>query len=360
MNKLKLYVLSIMKGGRKTPDAFILGIILYLCSFIYAAALSYISFLYKSGIISSKKVSAKVISVGNITLGGTGKTPFTIMLAERLAAMGKNTAVLTRGYGDDEPHLLRARLEGTPVIVGADRYKSAKRAISEFGSDCIILDDGFQHRRLKRDLNIILIDTVSPFGSRKLFPAGILREPLSRIKEADIAVLTKADMGAANKPAIYAEIKKIKDDITIAESFYRPAGFVRLSGDMAPADYIKGRRVALLAAIADPDYFEWMVSNLGANIAERFYYLDHHYYEKKDMDMAAEKCARAGIDTVITTEKDIMRSRGGARGDQSGLMNLIKASQKERKIDLLCLRIELVISANEEEITARLYSLFNS
>ncbi|MBU4376332.1 MAG: tetraacyldisaccharide 4'-kinase [Candidatus Omnitrophica bacterium] len=357
MDKLKLYMLSIMKGERKTPDAYVVGIILSLCSFLYAIVLKCISFLYRAGILPCRKVSAKVISVGNITLGGTGKTPFVIMLAENVKAMGKNVAVLIRGYGEDESHLLETRLSGIPVIVGADRYKSAKRAIDKFGSDCIILDDGFQHRRLKRDLNIVLIDATSPFGNMKLFPAGILREGLSRLKEADMAVLTKADMGASNKPAIYAELKKIKDDIVAVESFYKPAGLKRVSGGIVPLDYIKGRRVALLAAIANPGYFEWMIKNLGANIAESFYYADHHLYSMKDVDSVIEKCAREGIDTVITTEKDIIRSKNNGT---DGLASLIEASGGGKKVDLLSLLIEATVTRNKEEIVARLRSLFNS
>ncbi|MFH0840347.1 MAG: tetraacyldisaccharide 4'-kinase [Candidatus Omnitrophota bacterium] len=357
MDKLKLYILSVMKGERKTPDACVVVIILSLFSLLYAIVLKCISFLYRVGILPCRKVSAKVISVGNITLGGTGKTPFTIMLAESAKAMGRNVAVLIRGYGEDESHLLKTRLGGIPVIVGADRYKSAKRAISKFGSDCIILDDGFQHRRLKRDLNIVLIDATSPFGNMKLFPAGILREELSRLKEADIAVLTKADMGAGNKPAIYVELKKIKDDIAAVESFYKPAGLKRVSGEIVPPDYIKGRRVALLAAIANPGYFEWMIKNLGADIVESFYYADHHLYSKKDADSVIEKCAREGIDTVITTEKDVMRSKNNGT---DGLSGLIRASGGGKKVDLLSLLIETTVTRNKEEIVARLRSLFNS
>src|SRR3989338_1501167 len=250
MSKLKLYILSVMKGERgSAPDAVFVGIGLSLCAVIYGAIVRCISFFYRSGIFHSKKVPAKVISVGNITLGGTGKTPFTIMLADKMKRMGKRTAVLIRGYGEDESHLLAARLEGIPVLVGADRYKSAKRAVNEFQSNSIILDDGFQHRRLKRDLNIVLVDTTSPFGNMRLFPAGILREPLERLKDADLCVLTKADMKQKNNPAIYEALKKIKSDIVIAESLYKPSGLKKLSGGVIPTAYIKGKRVALLAAI---------------------------------------------------------------------------------------------------------------
>ena len=357
MSNLKLYLLSIMKGERKALDARIVGAILSLCAVLYGVIVRCVSFFYKAGIFPSKKVPPKVISVGNITLGGTGKTPFTIMLAERIKQMGKKTAVLIRGYGEDESHLLAARLGGIPVLVGADRYKSAKRAVNEFQSNSIILDDGFQHRRLKRDLNIVLVDTTSPFGNMRLFPAGILREPLERLKDADLCVLTKADMKPKNKPAIYEALKKIKSDIVIAESLYKPSGLKKLSGDVIPTAYIKGKRVALLAAIANPEYFEWMLKNLGAEIGRTFYYVDHHIYTNKDLDSVIEKCAREGINIVITTEKDIMRSNANG---QQGLPDLIRKRAEAERVEFFSLMIDCTVTKNEEGVIARLRSLFNS
>lgn len=360
MPSFKLYILSVMNNKRKTIDGYIVGAALSAISFIYFVLLKCVYFLYGAKILRSAKASAKVISVGNITLGGTGKTPFVIMLAGKAKAMGRKAAVLTRGYGDDESHLLKERLGGIPVIAGANRAESARRTISEFASDCIILDDGFQHHRLKRDLNIVLIDATCPFGNMKLFPRGILREPLSRLKNADIAILTKSDMGSANKADIYERLKNIKGGIKIAESFYRAVDFKKvLSGSALPLSYIKGKRVALVAGIANPEYFEWMVKNLGADIAERFYYADHHLYNKNDVDKIAKKCAAANVNTIITTEKDAMRSKNGASGRLADIF-AGAAEARQKGIELLTLNIDFAISKNEEAIVAGLHSLFNS
>ncbi|MDD5680766.1 MAG: tetraacyldisaccharide 4'-kinase [Candidatus Omnitrophica bacterium] len=349
-----------MNDERKTIDGYIVGAALSIISFVYFIILKFIYFLYAAGILSPEKVSARVISAGNITLGGTGKTPFVIMLAEKANAMGRKVAVLTRGYGDDELHLLKERLGAIPVVTGANRAENARYAIKKFGSDCIILDDGFQHHRLKRDLDIVLIDATSPFGNMKLFPRGVLREPLGRLKNADMVVLTKSDMGSANLPRIYGQLKNIKRDIKTSESFYKAAGLKKASSDtITPLSYIKGRRVVLVAGIANPEYFEWMVKNLGAVVTARFYYADHHLYSGKDMDGILEKCTAAGINTVITTEKDVMRSRNGGFPKLADLFAGSPAV-KQKGIELLTMSIDFEISKNEEAIVAGLRSLFNS
>ncbi|MDP3789355.1 MAG: tetraacyldisaccharide 4'-kinase [Candidatus Omnitrophota bacterium] len=349
MPSFKLYILSVMNGKRKTIDAFIVGAVLAAFSFIYLIILKCVYILYRTKILRQNEVPAKVISVGNITLGGTGKTPFVIMLASMSRAMGRKVAVLIRGYGDDESHLLEERLGGIRVIAGADRSRNAQAAISEYGCDCIILDDGFQHHRLKRDLDIVLIDATDPFGNMRLFPRGILREPLFRMKDADIIVLNKSDMDPVNKPSIYDRLKDVKGDVKVAESFYRAINFKNvLSDEVVPLSYIKGKTVALVAGIANPEYFEWMIKNLGADIRERFYYVDHHLYSKEDVDGIVKRCRVADINIVITTEKDIAR-----KSSPRGLAG-------REGITLLALKVDLVISKNEEAIVAGLHSLFSS
>ena len=359
MPSFKLYMLSVMNDKRKTVDGRIVGAVLSMFSFAYFIILKCVYFFYSAGILRPAKVSAKVISVGNITLGGTGKTPFVIMLAEKARDMGKNVAVLTRGYGADESHLLAVRLEGIRVITGADRAANARRAIGKFRADCIILDDGFQHHRLKRDLDIVLIDATSPFDNMRLFPRGVLREPLSRLRNADIAVLTKSDMGSSNKPAIYAELNKIKSNIAISESFYKAGEFKKvLSGDIQPPSYIKGKRVALVAGIANPEYFEWMVKNLGADVVKCFYYADHHAYTKDNISDIVKICSGGDLNIIITTEKDVMRVKGSNSGTLAGLFAELPVAER-KNMELFTLSIDFKISKNEEAVVAGLHSLFN-
>lgn len=343
---MKSYILSIMKDERKTPDAYIVGAFLSIVSLVYLVLLRCIYFFYKMKILPSYKVPGKVISIGNITLGGTGKTPLTIKLAEDVKAMGKKPAVLNRGYGNDESHLLQERLQNIPVLIGRDRVKNAKRAFNELGSDCVILDDGFQHYRIKRDLDIVLIDATSPFGNMKLFPRGILREPLTRIKDADIAILTKSDMGRTNIASIRELSKQLNKKVEIVESFYQPICFTQIfTNDIMPLSYVVNRKIAILAGIANPSYFNWMVGNLGAQIDERFYYPDHYRYNDRDMAYVTEKCLAKSINLVVTTEKDTVRLRR--------LKNI------PPQVEIFALRIDCRISLNEEAIVDRLCSVFS-
>jgi len=342
---MKAYFLSVMNDRRKTLDGRITAVLLSLVSVLYLIALKCVYFLYRKNILTSYKARIKVISVGNITLGGTGKTPFTIFLAENIRAIGGRPAVLIRGYGDDEPGLIKERLAGVEVFTGRDRVAGAKKAFSEAASDCAILDDGFQHYRIKRDIDIVLIDATRPFGNNRLFPRGILREPLTRLGDADVAVLTKCDMGRHNIEYIRGALKRYNKDIDIAESFYAPSGISRLlSREQVPLSYIMNKKIALLSGIANPEYFRWMAENLGAEAAEDFRYPDHHPYTRGDMDFVREKCISGGITPVLTTEKDAVRLRN--REDLT------------KGIEILTLRIDFRISSNEKAVFDRLHSIF--
>jgi tetraacyldisaccharide 4'-kinase len=343
---MKAYILSIMQDERDSIDARVIGAVLSALSAVYLFFLNGLYFLYKRNILPSHKVDAKVVSVGNITLGGTGKTPFVIALAEKARDMRMKPAVLTRGYGNDESHLLKEKLGDMPVLVGRSRVKNAGRAKKELGSDCIILDDGFQHYRIKRDLDIVLIDATRPFGNMRLFPRGVLREPLERLKDADIAILTKSDMGSGNVAHIRNTLKRLNERIEIAESFYRPLGLKRLfSEKLMPLDRVVNKKVALLAGIANPAYFEWMVRNLRADIIERFYYTDHHPYSYGDIASIVKKCLKRDIDSIITTEKDAVR--------------LKRLKNIPQEIEIFALKIDFRISSNEKQVIGRLHSIFS-
>ena len=248
-----------------------------------------------------KSVAVPVISVGNITTGGTGKTPFAIMLSERLAARGKNPAVLTRGYGDDEWKMMKN------VFVGRDRVKSARKA-RENGSDILILDDGFQHRRLRRGLDIVLVDSTNPFGNARLFPRGILREPLGTLARADFIVLTKVDKAGYAVSRVENEIKKIAPQKTFIKAIHKAKGFCNVkSGKAEDISFLKGKKVCALSAICDPSYFRFTLERLGAAIGLEFIYPDHYSYKDSDIKHISEKCKAANIDIIVTTEKDAVK-----------------------------------------------------
>ncbi|MBU1486730.1 tetraacyldisaccharide 4'-kinase, partial [bacterium] len=313
------------EGGKlfEMPSAFSLQ----PSALVYGFCLFLREFLYRAGVFTSKRLSAKVISIGNITLGGTGKTPAVMALAKKLQGEGRKVAVLLRGYkgrlenkggvvsdgsslllnpreAGDEAYLLAKRLPKIPVLVGKNRIKSGKAAINKFGVDVLILDDGFQHRRLARDLDIVLIDAANPFGAGRLFPSGILREPLSALSRADVFLLTRTDE-AADYKKIRERLLKINPSALIIESVHKPISILDKEGKGHPLTIIKGKKVLALSGIGHPESFEMMLKNLGAKGAVCLRYPDHHSYSQRDIEEIKEKSKE--VELIISTEKDKVR-----------------------------------------------------
>ena len=282
-----------------------------------------------------KTLPYKVISIGNITLGGTGKTPAVIALAEEAKRRGFQPCILTRGYkgkakgpcfvtkgeeplldvsqAGDEAYLMSEALSGVVIIKCADRYEGGMFALNSqlltLNSQLIfILDDGFQHCQLNRDKDIVLIDATNPFDNGKLFPEGRLREPLSALKRADIIVLSKTDM--TNEKRITACIGKIKRhnaDAPIYSSSHVPAALMSASGEAESLDTLKERRVYAFSGIANPSHFEALLTSMGAEVVKSKRFRDHHHYQQGDIDKIINEAG--GMD-IITTEKDMVKLKG--------------------------------------------------
>ncbi len=300
--------------------------ILNFISCLYYLVVQLRLFLYKTKLVRQTQVPAKVISIGNITLGGTGKTPAIIEIANLFSA--KKVVILSRGYksrnenkmavvsdgkqillsvheSGDEPYLLAKRLPAVPLIIGKDRAKSAKYAIDKFGAEIIILDDGFQYLPLKRNLDIVLIDGRNPYGNNNLFPAGILREPIKNLKRADIFIITKIDQ-SLNRTAIIQDLKRVNPNAPILESRHTPIKFISLdSKEEYPLEFIKDIDILALSSIGDPDSFEAMLKKLTPRQFLHLKYPDHYAYTKKDVNKLID-CLQ-GISFIITTEKDMVR-----------------------------------------------------
>ena len=310
---------------------------LRLLSFFYGGAVSIRILFYARGIFRTHSLPCKVVSVGNITLGGTGKTPFVCLLSKMIQAKGFRVAILSRGYkggvkspfalitdgerilmdaqgAGDEPFLLAEKLRGVPVIVGRERLSSGRYAVDKFQTEVIILDDGFQHLPLKRDLNLLLIDASSPFGNGYLFPRGVLREPLEQISRADAVILTKVGQ-CANIKILKQNLKKILDVHSFFEVDYAPER-VRVYGQerSLPPESLKGKKILAFSGLASPESFQNTLLSLEARIVKVEVFADHYWYIQKDIERLWQKAAELNVDALVTTEKDMVRMKDCAVG----------------------------------------------
>lgn len=258
-------------------------------------------------------VPVPVISVGNITTGGTGKTPFVIEVVRRLFARGCNPAVVARGYRarpnqpNDEERLIRQRCPEVSYVADGDRVAAARRACQRHGADCLVLDDGFQHRGLARDLDIVLIDATCPFGYGHVLPRGMLREPLESLRRADALVVTRCDQVApAQIERILPTLRSLNPDAYILRCQHRVTEVVSLNGSKASgAD--SQRPAYLFAAIGNPRSFLTTVRSLGIDVAGQRWWPDHHQYTARDVELLARRRERCGPARLLTTEKDAVK-----------------------------------------------------
>ena len=304
---------------------------LYLLSLIYGFVLIVRRFFYRAGIFKSRRINACVISIGNIAVGGTGKTPTVIYVAKLLNRHGYKVCVLSRGYkgtnkdeylevsnetdvlsdpitAGDEPYMLAKSLKGVPVIVGKNRYVAGKRAVEKFKPDVCILDDGFQHLKLKRDINIVTFDGDVGAGNGRLIPAGILREQVSALKRADIILINKGDK---KYNEIVSLVSKYKGDSgNIFRSRYEIDGLTSLKGDNESIEYLSGKRIFAFSALANANYFYEIIKNAGGIVSGKLEYDDHYYYNQNDYNNIINNAKLAKAQLILTTEKDIVKING--------------------------------------------------
>jgi tetraacyldisaccharide 4'-kinase len=273
---------------------------------------------YREGTFQVQKLSAPVISVGNVTVGGTGKTPMVQWIARWCLRNGRKPAILSRGYGarevgaagkkNDEALLLDRDLPQAPHYADPDRVASGQRAVAA-GADCLLLDDGFQHLRVHRDLNLVLVDALDPFGGGRVLPAGALREPLDCFRDADAVVLTRADaLGHVALEKVRQQVRALARGKPIIEAAHRAIALTLATGVQAePVEWLSGRRVFLFCGLGNPDGFLHTVSKLGAEIAGAHFFPDHFAYRERDVAALAEECVNDRADCALTTEKDAVK-----------------------------------------------------
>jgi tetraacyldisaccharide 4'-kinase len=288
---------------------------LRLVSCGYRIAIAARNLGYDTGVLRSHRLRVPVISVGNVTTGGTGKTPLVIWLCRMLESKHRKAAILTRGYkarsgtAGDEPAMLARACPQTRVIVDADRVRGGARAIDEYEADVLVMDDGFQHRRLKRDLDIVAIDATRPFGYDRVLPAGLLREPKEAIRRAHAVVITRYDnvtIGEIDR--LVAEIQNINPNAAIAKARHsHPCARTISRVDIAMED-VRAKKVFAFCGIGNPEAFLNRLRDDGIDIAGSMIYNDHHEFIASDIDDICNAARKAQAELILSTEKDWVKT----------------------------------------------------
>ncbi len=322
----------------------------------YGWAVKLVYTFHRCGILRTHQLPKPVISIGNITLGGVGKTPLVLLVAEYLSNKRARPVILIRGYMDERPITLKdprtmsdealtleAALENVPVMIGRDRLKSARRALKEHGVDVFILDDGFQHWRLHRNLDIVAIDTTNPFGNGQLIPRGTLREPVDALKRANLFVLTKVDAGKDNIERIIKKIRELNSEAPIVQAVHVPVGLMSITHPKRHWDlqFLRGKKVCGFCGIGDPSSFKNSLLALGAEVVAFIPFMDHHCYTESDIHKILDEGLKKGATTLITTEKDKVKLEE--------FKHLFKDDQ-----ELLFLKIKIEITQGKDEFFHRI------
>jgi tetraacyldisaccharide 4'-kinase len=342
---LESFAIDVILGRRYGRRADLLRGFLWMLSLLYRAIVEARLALYRNRIFRSHSHGCLVISVGNLTVGGTGKTPVVELLARALQEGGRRVAILSRGYksvprplvlrlvdritkkkavfiprvvcdgqsllldsrtAGDEPFMLANNLRGVVVLVDRDRVKSGSYAVKEFQSDTLILDDGFQYIRMRHGLEVVLVDRQAPFGNEFMLPRGTLREPPRNLRRATHIFLTKCD--GSDNSAIIARIRRYNRTADIIECAHRPKHLRNLvTGEIKPLEFLRGLRIGSLCGIAVPESFENALRQLGAEIEISKTYADHHRFSPKEIESFIRRCGRRELDAILTTEKDAVR-----------------------------------------------------
>lgn len=306
-----------MSGQRKDPLAFCLRGITRLAAIPYAWAVRFRNRQFDRGSREICRADAPVVSIGNITAGGTGKTPMVAWIARHFREQAIRVSIVSRGYGagdagvNDEAMELEQRLPDVPHVQNPDRVEAAQVACDELATQLILLDDGFQHRRLARDLEIVLIDATCPFGYGHVLPRGLLREPISGLRRADVIVLTRADhVDSAEAKRIEERCQREAPDALWVQCTHAPASLMQHDCDNLPLSQLVGKRVLGICAIGNPQAFRATIERCGAEVAQLKTFVDHHRFTREDIDQVRDFLRQhPEIEAVVCTQKDLVKLR---------------------------------------------------
>ena len=343
---------DLIRGQRRGFAAGLQRALLGLAAGLYRAATALRRFYYR---FAARRVDLPVVSVGNLTVGGTGKTPLVALLARRLVAMGHRPVVVSRGYKSapgavgDETAALRDELP--PVVVqieSPDRYAALRQIVAAEPHDVAILDDGFQHIRLRRDLDIVAVDATRPFGFGHCLPRGLLREPVSALGRAQAVVITRSDqVGPGVLSQIEARVRRHLPPVgLVLHGSHRPTGLLMLDGKGRSVESLKGRRCFAFCGLANPGAFYRTLADLGADLAATRDFADHHAYSRQDIAEMVSAATEAGAEWIVTTTKDFAK----VASDE-----LAPAWPQDRPV--AALRVEIVLTEGNDALDGLLKNL---
>ena len=342
---LETFVLEVIFEERRDARATLMRAFLFGCSQLFQVGVKARRFLYNARILRDSTLGVQVIAIGNLTVGGTGKTPVVEKFARELRDAGRNVAILSRGYrskpqpfhqlllnkmllredqtpprvvsdgksllldsemAGDEPYMLASNLKDVVVLVDKDRVKSGRYAIEKFGCDTLLLDDGFQYWDLRgRRHDVVLVDRQQPFGNEHLLPRGTLREPPSHIARANTIFITKSD---GQSEELRRRIAQFNSTAAVIECVHHPLYLEDVfTGQRTGLDFLKGRKVASLSGIALPDSFEQSLVKLGAELVYSKRFADHHRFTQQEILNVINRSKKRQAETIITTQKDAVR-----------------------------------------------------
>lgn len=344
LEEFEQFAIDVILERRYGKRAAILRLLLYWFSFVYLGLVQARILLFRKRVFREHQIGCMVISIGNLTVGGTGKTPVVERFARALQAGGRRVAILSRGYksrklplryciaakfkpkaaykprivsdgqsvlldsrmAGDEPYMLATNLKNVIVLVDKNRVGSGLYAVEKMGCDTLLLDDGMQFLHLKHSLEIVLIDRQAPFGNGFLLPRGTLREPPQNLRRASYIFITKS--GAGGNEELIRRIREYNRTAEIIECAHKPLHLQNVqTGERLPLEWLNGKYIGALSAIAAPESFESALQKLGAKIEIARHFADHHRFSRGDLSNFASRCVRRDLAAILTTEKDSVR-----------------------------------------------------